>query len=121
MLVACRNHLINQFVSGEKAPDHFQSEEEAHNECKSKRVTKDGRVISYVMSPVPKLEPALPRRKKHPDLAYRHHEFLPSDGVDGRARVMCTFHSPIIPFPVLLGLEVSPLTYTQLPTAPDIK
>ncbi|KAF5272838.1 hypothetical protein FQR65_LT00434 [Abscondita terminalis] len=30
------------------------------------------------MSPVPKLEPALPRRKKHPELAYRHHEFLAS-------------------------------------------
>lgn len=41
---------------------------------------KNGRIISYIMSPVPKLEPALPRRKKHPDLAYRHHEFLVSDG-----------------------------------------
>ncbi|XP_044256854.1 uncharacterized protein LOC123006441 isoform X2 [Tribolium madens] len=29
---------------------------------------------------VPKLEPAMPRRKKYPDLAYRHHEFLISDG-----------------------------------------
>lgn len=56
-------------------------EEDTHNECKSiKRVVKNGRVISYIMSPVPKLEPALPRRKKHPDLAYRHHEFLVSDG-----------------------------------------
>ncbi|KAJ8918741.1 hypothetical protein NQ315_015061 [Exocentrus adspersus] len=27
-----------------------------------------------------KLEPAMPRRKKYPDLAYRHHEFLISDG-----------------------------------------
>lgn len=43
-------------------------------------MVKNGRVISYIMSPVPKLEPALPRRKKHPDLAYRHHEFLVSDG-----------------------------------------
>lgn len=41
---------------------------------------KNGRIISYIMSPVPKLEPALPRRKKHPDLAYRHHEFLVGDG-----------------------------------------
>nr|CAH7739299.1 unnamed protein product [Callosobruchus chinensis] len=30
--------------------------------------------------PLPKLEPAMPRRKKYPDLAYRHHEFLVSDG-----------------------------------------
>ncbi|XP_049826735.1 uncharacterized protein LOC109608782 isoform X2 [Aethina tumida] len=30
-----------------------------------------------------KLEPAMPRRKKYPDLAYRHHEFLVSDGVNG--------------------------------------
>lgn len=29
---------------------------------------------------MPKLEPAMPRRKKYPDLAYRHHEFLISDG-----------------------------------------
>ncbi|XP_018568607.1 actin cytoskeleton-regulatory complex protein PAN1 [Anoplophora glabripennis] len=29
---------------------------------------------------LPKLEPAMPRRKKYPDLAYRHHEFLVSDG-----------------------------------------
>ncbi|KAJ8955367.1 hypothetical protein NQ318_003464 [Aromia moschata] len=27
-----------------------------------------------------KLEPAMPRRKKYPDLAYRHHEFLINDG-----------------------------------------
>ncbi|XP_031335560.1 uncharacterized protein LOC116165347 isoform X3 [Photinus pyralis] len=54
-------------------------EEEVQNECKSlKKVTQNGRVVSYIMSPVPKLEPALPRRKKHPELAYRHHEFLAS-------------------------------------------
>lgn len=29
---------------------------------------------------VPKFEPAMPRRKKYPDLAYRHHEFLIGDG-----------------------------------------
>ncbi|CAH0562717.1 unnamed protein product [Brassicogethes aeneus] len=29
------------------------------------------------------LEPAMPRRKKYPDLAYRHHEFLISDAVNG--------------------------------------
>lgn len=34
----------------------------------------------------------MPRRKKYPDLAYRHHEFLISDGganeaADSRARV----------------------------------
>nr|XP_023020162.1 uncharacterized protein LOC111508780 [Leptinotarsa decemlineata] len=29
---------------------------------------------------LPKLEPAMPRRKKYPDLAYRRHEFLVSDG-----------------------------------------
>ncbi|CAH1121841.1 unnamed protein product [Ceutorhynchus assimilis] len=40
----------------------------------------------------PKQEPAMPRRKKYPDLAYRHHEFLIRDGVtenggiDSRAR-----------------------------------
>ncbi|XP_030746316.1 uncharacterized protein LOC115875081 isoform X8 [Sitophilus oryzae] len=28
---------------------------------------------------VPKQEPAMPRRKKYPELAYRHHEFLVSD------------------------------------------
>ncbi|KAH1023028.1 hypothetical protein HUJ04_012313, partial [Dendroctonus ponderosae] len=39
-----------------------------------------------------KQEPVMPRRKKYPDLAYRHHEFLVSDGVtanggvDSRAR-----------------------------------
>lgn len=84
-------------------------EEDTHNECKSiKRVTKNGRVISYIMSPVPKLEPALPRRKKHPDLAYRHHEFLVADGDKGdfnsndRARVRdaCTYtqaiNSPLV-------------------------
>ncbi|KAK5639063.1 hypothetical protein RI129_011555 [Pyrocoelia pectoralis] len=31
-----------------------------------------------VQNELPKLEPALPRRKKHPELAYRHHEFLAS-------------------------------------------
>ncbi|KAJ8980722.1 hypothetical protein NQ317_019217, partial [Molorchus minor] len=41
---------------------------------------------------LPKLEPAMPRRKKYPDLAYRHHEFLISDGQEystsvDRARV----------------------------------
>lgn len=70
--------------SGEKSNDIQNStrvrEEETHNECKSlKKVTKNGRVVSYIMSPVPKLEPALPRRKKHPELAYRHHEFLASN------------------------------------------
>lgn len=56
------------------------NEEDTHNESKSlKKVTKNGRVVSYIMSPVPKLEPALPRRKKHPELAYRHHEFLASN------------------------------------------
>lgn len=79
-------------------------EEDTHNECKSiKRITKNGRVISYIMSPVPKLEPALPRRKKHPDLAYRHHEFLVADGGKGdfnstdRARVRgaCTYTQTI--------------------------
>lgn len=71
-----------------------QEEDSVQNERKLKRVIKNGRVVSYIMSPVPKLEPALPRRKKHPDLAYRHHEFLASNGTDGldfnveRARVM---------------------------------
>ncbi|XP_008199653.1 nuclear protein MDM1 isoform X1 [Tribolium castaneum] len=40
---------------------HSSKEDEVHNE-------------------LPKLEPAMPRRKKYPDLAYRHHEFLISDG-----------------------------------------
>lgn len=31
-----------------------------------------------IQNELPKLEPALPRRKKHPELAYRHHEFLAS-------------------------------------------
>lgn len=75
-------------------------DDESHNESKSiKRVTKNGRVISYIMSPVPKLEPALPRRKKHPDLAYRHHEFIGADGdktdsIVERARVR---HCTVLP------------------------
>lgn len=76
------------YVSDDKSNDTQNygrsQDEETHNECKStKRVVRNGRVISYIMSPVPKLEPALPRRKKHPDLAYRHHEFLVSDGNAG--------------------------------------
>ncbi|KAF2899152.1 hypothetical protein ILUMI_07023 [Ignelater luminosus] len=51
-------------AGGEKSNDIQNStrvrEEETHNE-------------------LPKLEPALPRRKKHPELAYRHHEFLASN------------------------------------------
>ena len=75
-------------------------EEETHDESKSiERISKNGRIISYIMSPVPKLEPALPRRKKHPDFAYRHHEFLVSDNCDGtdyigydraRVNIICT-------------------------------
>lgn len=66
------------------------------------RVSRNGRVIKYIMSPVPKLEPAMPRRKKYPDLAYRHHEFVPGearnhhDAADGgsadRARVTMHDH-----------------------------
>jgi hypothetical protein len=41
---------------------------------------------------VPKLEPAMPRRKKYPDLAYRHHEFLISDG-EITANGMCNTES----------------------------
>ncbi|XP_063929160.1 nuclear protein MDM1 isoform X7 [Zophobas morio] len=51
-------------AAGEKANDTQHSskqEDDVHNE-------------------LPKLEPAMPRRKKYPDLAYRHHEFLISDG-----------------------------------------
>lgn len=54
------------------------------------------------MFSAPKQEPVMPRRKKYPDLAYRHHEFLISDGVhekegvDSRARVSFnTFHSTL--------------------------
>lgn len=70
------------FFQGEKPCENQQTtQHDETTECKSiKRVRKNGRIISYIMSPVPKLEPALPRRKKHPDLAYRHHEFLISDG-----------------------------------------
>ncbi|RZB39839.1 nuclear protein MDM1, partial [Asbolus verrucosus] len=41
---------------------------------------------------VPKLEPAMPRRKKYPDLAYRRHEFLISDG-DISTTGMCNTES----------------------------
>nr|CAI5844808.1 unnamed protein product [Callosobruchus analis] len=56
---------------------------------------------------LPKLEPAMPRRKKYPDLAYRHHEFLVSDGPNSdysssdRARV-----SPICISPLISDLHV---------------
>ncbi|XP_050313502.1 uncharacterized protein LOC126748365 isoform X12 [Anthonomus grandis grandis] len=46
----------------------------------------------FVTDSVSKQEPVMPRRKKYPDLAYRHHEFLVNDGVtenkgiDSRAR-----------------------------------
>ncbi|XP_022915580.1 nuclear protein MDM1 isoform X4 [Onthophagus taurus] len=43
------------------------------------------RIDEETQNELPKLEPALPRRKKHPDLAYRHHEFLVSDGTNGDA------------------------------------
>ncbi|XP_068916628.1 nuclear protein MDM1 isoform X7 [Tenebrio molitor] len=45
-----------------------------------------------VHNELPKLEPAMPRRKKYPDLAYRHHEFLISDG-EITANGMCNTES----------------------------
>ncbi|XP_018327094.1 nuclear protein MDM1 isoform X3 [Agrilus planipennis] len=71
-------------VSGE-IPNAIQSavpskQDDTQNECKSiKKVIENGRVVSYIMSPVLKMEPALPRRKKHPELAYRHHEFITNE------------------------------------------
>ncbi|KAF5294825.1 hypothetical protein FQA39_LY00309 [Lamprigera yunnana] len=46
---------------------------EANNVQNSARVRDE-----EIQNELPKLEPALPRRKKHPELAYRHHEFLAS-------------------------------------------
>ncbi|KAF7268517.1 hypothetical protein GWI33_018394 [Rhynchophorus ferrugineus] len=43
--------------------------------------TKPSNDDEFQTDSVPKQEPAMPRRKKYPDLAYRHHEFLISDGV----------------------------------------
>jgi hypothetical protein len=43
---------------------------------------------------VPRFEPALPRRKKHPELAYRTHEFLrmsEAGGSDGSLDTAVTF------------------------------
>ncbi|XP_057652769.1 proteoglycan 4 isoform X12 [Diorhabda carinulata] len=37
---------------------------------------------SYSTEAGHKPEPAMPRRKKYPDLAYRHHEFIVSDGTN---------------------------------------
>lgn len=31
---------------------------------------------AIILIPVPRFEPAIPRRKKHPELAYKTHEFL---------------------------------------------
>ncbi|GJQ68039.1 hypothetical protein Trydic_g10671 [Trypoxylus dichotomus] len=47
---------------------------------KASDVQNATRIDEETQNELPKLEPALPRRKKHPDLAYRHHEFLVSDG-----------------------------------------
>lgn len=103
--------------------------EEDSTECKSlKKVIKNGRVISYIMSPVPKLEPALPRRKKNPVLAYRHHEFLVSDGVGStdapdfggveRARVILheilLYSPPYYPLKCSVNPRVFPVTSSRI-------
>ncbi|XP_066258966.1 micronuclear linker histone polyprotein isoform X7 [Euwallacea similis] len=56
-------------------------------------IEKPIREEDFQSDTAPKQEPVMPRRKKYPDLAYRHHEFLISDrgvttngGVDSRAR-----------------------------------
>ncbi|XP_060516043.1 uncharacterized protein LOC132695664 isoform X6 [Cylas formicarius] len=49
------------------------------NDHNSKNTAED----DFQTDSAPKQEPAMPRRKKYPDLAYRHHEFLISDGVAG--------------------------------------
>jgi hypothetical protein len=72
---APRHHLITSSLLGEKTDSQQSSkqEDDVHNE-------------------LPKLEPAMPRRKKYPDLAYRHHEFLISDG-EITANGMCNTES----------------------------
>lgn len=82
---------------GEKHNDvHFQNsaktrDDDTQNERKSiEKKMANGRVVSYIMPPVPKLEPAIPRRKKHPEFAYRHHEFMTCNGDMSRDLTDCS-------------------------------
>ncbi|XP_017780224.1 PREDICTED: uncharacterized protein LOC108565326 isoform X2 [Nicrophorus vespilloides] len=68
-----RQEVVRRAPQGGHANAVAPSDEKRHDFGNATRIDEES-------TEMPTLEPALPRRKKHPDLAYRHHEFILSDG-----------------------------------------